>query len=306
MVAKPHGALALWAAICSLSCGDAKKKDASAPQAQTEDAQGAKVDTASHRSCEPQDFAKNVDLAEASGATFITDTRILMVGDSGNHGAFAIVDATSGAVVQKGALELDPGASDDIEGVSLMDGSAYAITSSGWVRKWSYEGGRFTLATPSYALAPADSKGLLCYKGTAINCAKNFEGLCLRSQTPPTGECAGFAAAKTTGELICLVADDAGKLALDPSRVIPVASAGSLSGCDFDEEERLWFGNNFFAASAIGYVENWQAPADAKITRVGNFGFGFPESIAVGRGGQVVRASDTRGTPSLLSKYICR
>jgi hypothetical protein len=306
MVAKPHSALALLAAICTLSCEGPKKKEAPAPQAQTKDAQSASVDTSSDEACRPQDFAKSVDLAEASGATFITDTRVLLVGDSGNHGAFAILDATSGALVQKGALELDPGASDDIEGVSLMDGSVYAITSSGWVRKWSYEGGHFTLTTPSYPLAPADSKGLLCYKGTAINCAKNFEGLCLRHKMPPTGECAGFAAAKATGELICLVADEAGKLALDPSRVIPVASAGSLSGCDFDEDEHLWFGNNFFAASAIGYVENWQAPADAKITRVGNFGFGFPEGIAVGSGGQLVRASDTRGTPSLLSKYICR
>lgn len=306
MFARPHGPLAVWAAICTLSCTDAKKKDGAPLEARTKDAQSAHVDTASHRACEPQKFAKNVDLAEASGATFLTDTKVLMIGDSGNQGAFAIVDATSGALVQKGALELDPGASDDIEGVSLMDGSVYAITSSGWVRKWSFADDRFTLSTPSYALAPPDSKGLLCHKGTAINCGKNFEGLCLRSKTPPPGECAGFAAAKATGELICVIADEAGKLALDPSRVIAVASAGSLSGCDFDEDERLWFGNNFFAASAIGYVENWQAPADAKIKQVGNIGFGFPESIAVGSGGQVVRASDTRGTPSLLSKYICR
>jgi hypothetical protein len=256
--------------------------------------------------CEPQPFPQKVDLAEASAVTFISDTRILMIGDSGNKGAFAIIDAESGSLVHKGNLPLDANASDDIEGVSLMNGTVYAITSSGWVREWSYSEGRFTASASSYALAPAESKGLLCHKGTAMNCGKNFEGLCLRAETPPSGECAGFAAAKASGELICLVSDAAGKLALDPSRVISVAASGSLSGCDLDANERLWFGNNFFAASAIGYVENWQSPGDAKIQRVGNIGLGFPEGIAVGSGGQLVRVSDTRGSPSLLSKYICR
>jgi hypothetical protein len=251
-------------------------------------------------------MAESVDLAEASGATLLDDTTLLLVGDSGTKGAFVLVDPKTGQLKHKGQLALDPDASDDLEGVSHMDGRVYAITSSGWMREWSQSDGGFALTRSSYALAPADSKGLACASALTTNCAKNYEGLCLLPTAPPVGQCAGFAAAKASGELICLTADADGKLALDPSRVILVANPRSLSACDFDDEGRLWFGNNFFAASRIGYVENWQSPTQAQITRVGSVGVGFPEAMALGKDGLVIRASDTSGSPSLLSAYICR
>ncbi len=300
--------LALVVTLSAPSCDESKKRKSPPDLGETKGSilAGVHAASADEIACSVQPFANKVDLPEASAVTFVSNTEVLLIGDSGNQGAFAIVDAASGELLHRGELALDTVASDDIEGASLMNGTVYAITSSGWVREWTYGEGNFSVAHSSYALAPPDSKGLLCYKATAMNCGKNFEGLCLRSKTPPSGECAGFAAAKATGELMCVVSDASGRLALDPSRVIAVAAAKSLSGCSFDEQERLWFGNNSFAGNAVGYVENWRSPSSATTKRVGKIGLGFAEGIAIGSGGQMIRASDTAGSPSLLSKYICR
>ena len=273
------------------------------PQAATDTAPGA---TRKQISCEQQPFAASVDLAEASGATVLDDNSLLVVGDSGTLGSYVVLDATSGKLRSEGKLELDKKSSDDLEGLSIMDGRIYAITSSGWMREWSRKEGEFTLVESSYALAARDSRALVCASAHSSNCAQNYEGLCLQDKAPDAGECAGFAAAKATGRLICLHIDEHGRLRLDPSRSILVASPRSLSGCDFDDKGRLWFGNNFFAGNAIGFVEHWQSPKDAVITRIGSVGLGFPEAIALGKQGQVFRFSDTAGSPSLLSKYICR
>ena len=307
----PIGSAALLLALLVVSCSKPDTKETRAALTPASDAQGAgpksTIGASSNElSCKQQAFAESVDLAEASGATFLSDETLLLIGDSGTQGAFVVIDAKSGEPVRKGKLELDANASDDIEGVSHMDGKLYAITSSGWIREWSQEEGAFLLKRESYALAPLDSRNLVCKSGGAFNCAKNYEGLCLLNSAPAAGACAGFVAAKATGELICLVVDAKGMLTLDPSRSISVSSAGSLSGCAFDQSERLWFGNNFFAANAIGFVENWQIPEEAVVTSVGNIGLGFAEAIAAGPKGQLVRASDTSGSPSLLSAYICR
>ncbi len=256
--------------------------------------------------CERQPFARSVDLAEASGATYLSAGELLVVGDSGTHGAFVVLDASSGELLRKGQLPLDSIASDDLEGVSVMGGKVFAITSSGWMREWTQEEDSFTLLRDSYALAPKDAKALVCESPTSINCAMNYEGLCLQRSPDPGVACVGVAAAKATGELVCLVLESSGKLALNASRRIKVASPKSLSGCDFDEKGRLWFGTNFFAGSQIGFVEGWQSPETSVLTMLGSAGFGFPEAIALGKGGQVLRVSDTSGSPSLLSKYICR
>jgi hypothetical protein len=255
--------------------------------------------------CTRQSFAASVDLAEASGAGMLSESRLLVVGDSGTHGAYVILDAGTGETLSAGKLELDKKSSDDLEGLSIMDERVYAITSSGWMREWTQKEGVFSLSQASYPLADKGSE-LLCKSAKRTNCAQNFEGLCLLPKAPPPEECAGFAASKATGRLICLQADEQGRLRLDPTRTIEVAPPRSLSGCDFDNQGRLWYGNNFFAASAIGYIEGWQTPAKAVITRVGSVGLGFPEAIAVGKQGQVFRFSDTAGSPSLLSKYLCR
>jgi hypothetical protein len=298
--------LVLGLTSCSRPKDSSETVSSQPAQSQQQTIASTPTTTRQEVNCERQPFAATVDLAEASGATLLDDGSLLVIGDSGTFGAYALLDASTGERISEGKLEIDKNASDDLEGLSTMDGRIYAITSSGWMREWSVKEGSFSLAETSYALAPNDSQGLLCESAHATNCAQNYEGLCLQKRRPDAGACAGFAAAKATGRLICLQLDEHNKLHLDPSRSIQVASPRSLSGCDFDDEGRLWFGNNFFAASAIGFVEDWQSAKDAVITRVGSVGLGFPEAIALGKQGQVFRFSDTAGSPSLLSKYICR
>lgn len=257
-------------------------------------------------SCTAQPFAASVDLSEASGATLLADGSIMVVGDSSNHGVFARLAASSGEVLSKGQLKLDSGASDDLEGLSRIGDVLYAITSSGWMRHFRIDAEGFELTVESYPLAPRDKRELVCKSAHDSNCAQNYEGLCLRADASEGEDCAGFAAAKESGKLICLRLGKAGRLQLDSEHVIDVAAPQSLSGCHFDNQGRVWFGTNLFAANNIGFVENPQDLEKLKITHVGPVGLGFGEAIATAEGDQVFRFSDTSGPPSLLSKYICR
>ncbi len=260
--------------------------------------------------CAVQPFAKSIDIAEASGAIVLDSGKIMVVGDSGTNGSYLLLDAETGDEVESGRLPLDRRVSDDLEGLAQMDGHIFAITSSGWVQKWARTESGFRTQQKSYALAPWDKRELVCRSAKDSNCAQNYEGLCLLRSAPAKGECAGFAAAKATGRLLCLTYDENGnserRLQIDPSRVLQVAGSRTLSGCDFDEQGRLWFGNNFFAANSIGYIENWKSFKTPQITSLGPVGLGFDEAIAVGKDGLIYRFSDTTASPSLLGKYICR
>ncbi len=260
--------------------------------------------------CAVQPFAKSIDIAEASGAVVLDSGKIMVVGDSGTNGSYLLLDAETGDELESGRLPLDRRVSDDLEGLSQMDGHIFAITSSGWIQEWTRTQSGFRVQQKSYALAPWDKRQLVCRSAKDSNCAQNYEGLCLLRAAPSKGECAGFAAAKATGRLLCLTYDENGnsgrRLQVDPSRVLEVAGSRTLSGCDFDEQGRLWFGNNFFAANSIGYIENWKSFNSPEITSLGPVGLGFDEAIAVGKGGLIYRFSDTTASPSLLGKYICR
>ncbi|MBL4633032.1 MAG: hypothetical protein JKY56_04125, partial [Kofleriaceae bacterium] len=226
------------------------------------------TDTVSTSTTEPSDwvcvvqpFAKSIDIAEASGAVVLDSGKIMVVGDSGTNGSYLLLDAETGDELESGRLPLDRRVSDDLEGLAQMDGHIFAITSSGWIQEWDRTKSGFRTQQKSYALAPWDKRELVCRSAKDSNCAQNYEGLCLLRSSPAKGECAGFAAAKATGRLLCLTYDENGnsgrRLQIDPSRVLQVAGSRTLSGCDFDKQGRLWFGNNFFAANSIGYIENW-------------------------------------------------
>lgn len=257
-------------------------------------------------SCTAQPFAASVDLAEASGATVLEDGSIMVIGDSGTNGSFVRLDATSGEMLSRGTLPLDSGASDDLEGLSRIGDTLYAITSSGRMRHFLITSDGFEASEASYALADESDAKLVCKSAHSSNCGPNYEGLCLRSDAVADDDCAGFAASKTTGTLICLRLDKRGRLRLDPAHSIVVAEAQSLTGCDFDTQNRLWFGTNFFTLNRIGFVEDWNDLHKRAITQLGAVGLGFCEAIAVGADDEVFRFSDTSGSPSLLSKYICR
>ena len=277
--------------------------------AKADDADDAKDAEDLH--CKRQPFASKIPIAEASGATWMPDTSLLVIGDSGTDGAFLRLNSADGSVLTKGKLPLDSGASDDLEGLSRIGSTLFGITSSGYMREWEPKGDTFVLSRKSYSIALKGDTKSVCASAKDSNCGPNYEGLCLldtAADAKPSDDapCVGYAAAKARGSLVCLVRRPDGRLAARPEHTISVAAPKTLSGCHFDPKGRLWFGNNVFAANTVGLIEGHQHPKSAKITRIGALGLGFAEAIAVGTGGQVFRFSDTTGSPSLLDKYICR
>lgn len=241
--------------------------------------------------CERLPFAETLPIAEASGAVLLGD-QLLVISDSGNDGAYVIVDAETGEVEAQGEIPLGKGASDDVEGLAVApDGVLWGVTSSGWMRAWTRDGEGFALVD-GYALA----EPLSC-DAESVNCGANLEGLCL---APVDGDgCDGYVAAKDDGHLYCLVRDGARYVA-DAARSIEVTSPEALADCAFAPDGTVWTGDNLFGGDTVRRVD----PAGA-VTEVGALGVGFPEVITVGAGGVVYRLSDTSGSPSMASRWKC-
>jgi len=270
--------------------------------------------------CEPLPFAVSSPVPEASGAAWFTlDGRrvLVIVGDSGNHGAYGVVDPDTGATTETGRLPLGDGAhgavNDDIEGLAARGDRLYGLTSSGWIRVWQRSGAGFALVDGPYALGPIDlpdrksndrppdGDGMVCGGGT-VNCGRNYEGLCL-APAPGSGACAGFAAAKADGHLYC-VTEQAGRLAVHHDRAIEVTRPGALADCAFSDDGALWAGSNLFDLGRVYRVTGWDDPAHARAELVGALPIGFPEVVAA-RGDVVYRMSDMGGAPSLMARFRC-
>jgi hypothetical protein len=236
-------------------------------------------------------------------ASFGLPAHLVIVGDSGTHGAFAVIDASSGAQLGKGHLPLDRAAGDDLEGLGRAGGVYYALTSGGYMRHFRRTGAdRFELAAPAYPLT-----GVTCDSPRKTNCGRDFEGLCVADPLPEKG-CVGFAASRRDGELVCLRRGAGGRLRADPGQVIRVAPKRALSGCDFApaaDGGALYTTTNFFAGNAISRVRGWREPSGATVEPVASAGIGFVEAIAVGPGGAIYHFSDTASQASGMGKYSC-
>ncbi|HEX7841179.1 MAG TPA: hypothetical protein VF469_27060 [Kofleriaceae bacterium] len=267
--------------------------------------------------CEALPFAVSTPVPEASGAAWLTiDGKpvLVVVGDSGNHGAYGVVDPDTGATTETGLLPLSDGASDDIEGVAARGDRVYGLTSSGWMRVWKRKDRGFELVEGPYPLGPIDlpdtknndrapkGDGMVC-SGRVVNCGRNYEGLCL-APNPPSAACLGFAASKADGHLYCLT-EDAGKLVVHHDRAIAVTRPGALADCAFGDDGTLWAGSNLFDLGNVYRVAHWDDPAAASVERVGALAIGFPETLAA-RGDTVYRMSDMGGAPSLMARWRCR
>lgn len=266
-------------------------------------------DEAGGPGCTARPFAPEVDLPEASGAAWVPASfglpaHIVLVADSGNHGAFAAIDARSGSLLVRGALPLDGSASDDLEGLSRIGTTYFGLTSAGSVLAWRRSGAdRFQLIGPAYPLADASGHALGCEDPRRSNCGRNFEGLCL-ADPPPASGCIGFAAAKHDGQLICLTIGAGEHLVADPARTIDVARPHALSGCSI-AGDLLYTGNNVFGGNQVVRINGWTTPARAETHSLGSLGPGFCEAIAASPTGAISRFSDTGGAPSLMAKYSC-
>jgi len=262
--------------------------------------------------CTQLPFASSAPVPEASGAAWLTidgALSLVVIGDSGNAGAYVILDPETGEVLEQDKLPLG-GGGDDLEGIAIRNGNLVAVSSPGWIRVWSRGDAQFTLVDGPYPLGPVDlpdkekaaagATGMVCSERKS-NCGRDYEGLCLAPQ--PTTDCLGFALSKTDGTLYCVVDKD-GKLAVDRTRGIHVTKSGAAADCAFSETGELVVGSNLFDASRVYRVTGWDDPAHAKVEEIGALGAGFPETIAI-RGDVIYRMSDTGGAPSLMNKYRC-
>jgi hypothetical protein len=189
-------------------------------------------------------FPATFQVAEASAAAEVEllpgVREILVVSDSGRDGAALLLRIPSGPT-RAIKLPLDPGASDDIEGIAWVTahsnggGSAlYTLTSSGAVRRFIPDGqGGLRRDQDAYPLGPAPHA---CPNLHDVNCGKNYEGLCLRPRST-SARCAGYAASRASAELDCLVFEGDRLVADDlrpPMRLgRGLVPAGSLSDCAF-------------------------------------------------------------------------
>jgi hypothetical protein len=267
--------------------------------------------------CDSLPFAESTPVPEASGAAWLEidgKLGLVIVGDSGNHGAYGVIDPETGATLETGALPLSDEVSDDIEGLSARGDQLIGLTSSGWVLGWRRNGKGFERAFAPYPLGPIDlpdtknndraprGDGMVC-NGRVVNCGRNYEGLCLAPTPRPGAACIGFAASKADGHLYCLT-DAGGKLVVHHGRSIAITRPGALSDCAFGDDDRLWVGNNLFDLGNVYEVSHWEDPATATVARVGALVVGFPELIAA-RGDIIYRMSDMGGSPSMMARYRC-
>lgn len=294
-----------WLLLAWLTMASCREDRPTTPTTRTPSARTATptppTPSATRRECTADEFAEGIDLAEASGAVWVEASfglpaHLVVTGDSGTRGAFVVVDE-AGALLARGALPLDRGATDDLEGLARIGDVYYAITSGGQMRQWRRTAAaRFELTEEAYAI----DASLAC---RGVNCGHNFEGLCLAA---PGDGCDGYAASKDEGTLVCLEVDAGGRVRADPARTIRAAIPEVLTGCDIAPEgDLLYTGANLFGGNSVARWSGWRDPATARAEELGRQGPGFCEAIAVGPGGAVYRLSDLGGAPSLSAKVSC-
>jgi outer membrane protein assembly factor BamB len=299
--------VSVYACSSGATSGSGTSASGSAPLAQTDS-----------DPCQQLTFAESTSVAEASGAAWWTidgALRLIVAGDSGNHGDYTLVDPETGATLERGNLPLGDAPSDDIEGLASRDQKLYGLLAPGWMLVWERHGEKFELVDGAYPLGPVDlpdkghgdkppkTDGMVC-PGKKNNCGRNYEGLCIPDRAHAAGPCAGFAAAKADGKLYCLVESD-GRFALDKSISLSITRPGALADCAFSDDGTLLAASNLFDAANVYRIAGWQNLATAKVELIAPIGVGFPEVVAA-RGDVVYRMSDTGVSPSLMTKFRCR
>jgi hypothetical protein len=248
---------------------------------------------------------------------------ILVIGDSGNHGAAMAWSARSG--MRSLILPLDDAASDDLEGMAWLangrGGRLYTLTSSGAVRRFAADGvGGLRRDASSYRIGDAP---LSCPDLHDINCGKDWEGLCLRRVRRDSNRapCAGYAASKKETALYCVVDDDRGRLSIDASRPpmklalrhLPQAlqhrlpgGDGVLSDCAFGAtpgpaEDVLLVTTNIYGTS-FTYVVDEETGAATPLDLVST---PSNEAVAVDSSGALYAFMDDNGPVSPAARFVC-
>jgi hypothetical protein len=252
-------------------------------------------------------FPTTWQVAEASAAvevTLLPGTReLLVISDSGNGGE-ALLWALPRGPFRPFRLPLDKQASDDNEGVAWLNGRLYTLTSSGAVRRFSPDGrGGLRRDGDAYPIGPPP---YTCPSLTDINCGYNYEGLCLRAQ-PASARCAGYAASKSDGRLLCVVFDGE-RVRVDtikPPLVLSVPHH-ALSDCAFGAadgpgKDVLLVTTNVYGGSTTYAVNE----ATGALKPLDVVGLPNNEAVAIGSDGSFYEFMDSDGTPSLADGFTC-
>ncbi len=299
-----HGPCAFAALIVVLGCG---KSEVSGSASNAEPATRVTEKPPAEQSdgpavvCEVLEFEPVLDLPEASGAVPFDGVGLVVVGDSGHHGAYVVVDPETGKISERGRLPLGGARSDDIEGLTVARRGKkqrlIAINSGGLILELERADEGFVLVSEPYRFTPLDRD---CSERSA-NCGRNWEGICLGDATAFPG-CVGAAVSKRDGELVCLVRDAKGKLALNKDQRVSVARGKTLSGCSIDRSGTVWVSSNVLGANMLHSVDG-ETPSRHPILVAGSI-----EAIAVtDEVGGITLAlfSDANRAPSTAFRYRC-
>lgn len=235
--------------------------------------------------------SEQVALPEASGAAMldVAGERILLVADSGNAGRALVIDRVAGQSVE---VILPLGAAgDDVEGLERApDGRIFGLSSNGYLRAWTETAAGFSLV---FGPTPVSDDATWVCDPFGVNCAANFEGICLHPAPPPAvAACVGWAASKARGELVCLKRDGAG-YRVDGAETIAVSDAEQLSGCAYEPEPpyRLLVAGNLYASSAIWLVDPSAKTKEALV----EVGAPNQEALIMLPGGELRSFGDVQG-----------
>jgi len=290
-------AIALGAAALLLaSCGSKKR-----PKDERKDAGVSQLaDEPAEPLCAPAPFAATIDVAEASGAVLFDGLGLVVASDSDHHGAYQIVEPTTGELVSASRLPLSEETSDDIEGLSAVGKTLVAITSTGMIYEFTHNGSAFEATNSPYPVG--DAQAGCPHRST--NCGYNWEGLCLGPPSVPALRgCAGAAVSKRDGTLVCLTRSESGQLAIDPTRTLAAGRRETLSGCAIDGAGGIWVATNLLAANAVTMF------AESHEQLYKTWAVGSIEAIAVlswsDRASEIVLLSDTARAPSAAFRYRC-
>lgn len=232
---------------------------------------------------------------------------MLVLSDSGNNGAALLIALGSGGGgTRKIKLSLDAPGGDDVEGSAWRGGKLYTLTSSGAVRRFTPDGtGSLVRDQDAYAIG---AEPYACADLTAVNCGKNYEGLCLRAANAP-GACAGYAASKAEGKLYCVTIDAQGKLGVD-ANAAPITLSipkDSLSDCAFGAEGGNATGALVVATNVYNGNKAYRVDeATGSLTDLPTATQINTESIAVDRDGALYVFDDNSQALSMAARTACQ
>jgi hypothetical protein len=300
------------ASIVVLAAACAKHAAPAAPDAGSAVPASGAADPSRGRAptCAPDpSFPEALDVAEASAATLVElrpgATELLVASDSDRKGE-ALAWTLPDGPARKLVLPLDPKTLDDVEGLAWRAGRLYVLVSNGFVEEMVPRGdGELARGGDAYALGAAPY--VAAHPERAWGEPPDFEGLCLRPATS-RARCAGYAASRAHGWLVCIDVDDRGHLHADTARprLALDVKRGALSDCAFGAaggpaEEVLVVATNVRGGSVVSRVDERTGALFAIDTPATM----NDEAVAIDREGRLYQLMDADSTRSPALRATC-